>query len=318
MMIQGKEDQIKSLLRSRFSWGEYALKDAFDTAGEGHSVILFRGEGKKSERPLLVVDSPADEILALFLNDGNRGGLERVRLLPRLIFFRVFGEKEKVIEQIAADYSAERGRLRSVLYGPRRGRIAVCFTTNPLNRPIKVDDVMDEILHIEGESFEKLLDSLRSRALWYFSEGLENRQWNELEIRIFDSWGRYLDHYERLRIVIEGLDGGMILGEGWGKDFAHILMAVKVYRLKFLTFLPPSVVKEILIGLEYGADGTRLADFDLYAGKEKISWGDVGERTKERSSMGISLREKLYGRLPPEEKEELEEWERKILAEREE
>lgn len=318
MMLRGDEDRIKALLGPRLSWGEYAVKDAMDMAGEGHSVIVFRGGESKAERPLLVVDSPADEILALILNCGERGLLERVRLLPRLIFFRVFGEKEKVIEQIASDYSAKRGRLRSVLHEPRRGRITVCFTTNPLNRLLKVEDVMDEVLHFEGESFEKLLDSLRSRALWYFSEGLENREWNEFEIRIFDSWGRYLDHYERLRIVIEGLDGGMILGEGWGKDFAHILMAVKVYRLKFITFLPPSIIKEMLIGLEYGVDGSRLADFDLYQGKEKISWGEIGGKSKDRASMGISLRKKLYSRLLPEERAELEEWEKKVLAEREE
>ncbi|MBP9028095.1 MAG: hypothetical protein KBF46_02515, partial [Aminivibrio sp.] len=192
-------------------------------------------------------------------------------------------------------------------------------TAKPLNRPLSLADMMDEVLHVEGVSFEKLLNSLRSRALWYFSEGLENRQWNELEIRIYDSWGRYLDHYERLRIVLESLEAGMILGEGWGKDYAHILMAVKIYRLRLFTFLPVPAIKEILMGLEYGADGSRLVDFDLYSGKEKISWGGIGGKGKargERGSIGTDLRAKLLSQLFPEDRQHLEEWEYRILRQR--
>jgi len=261
----------------------------------------------------------ADEILALFLNSGAEARPVSVRIMPRLLFFRVFGEKERVIGQIARDYSAERGRLRSVLRVPKKGSIAVCFTAKPLNRPLSLADMMDEVLHVEGVSFEKLLNSLRSRALWYFSEGLENRQWNELEIRIYDSWGRYLDHYERLRIVLESLEAGMILGEGWGKDYAHILMAVKIYRLRLFTFLPVPAIKEILMGLEYGADGSRLVDFDLYSGKEKISWGGIGGKGKargERGSIGTDLRAKLLSQLFPEDRQHLEEWEYRILRQR--
>ena len=111
----------------------------------------------------------------------------------------------------------------------------------------------------------------------------------------------------------------MILGEGWGKDFAHILMAVKIYRLRLFTFLPPSTIKEILIGLEYGADGSRLVDFDLYSGKEKISWGGLGGKGKERGergSMGTALRAKLFSQLFPEDRQHLQEWESRILRQR--
>jgi hypothetical protein len=86
----------------------------------------------------------ADEILALFLNSGAEARPVSVRIMPRLLFFRVFGEKERVIGQIARDYSAERGRLRSVLRVPKKGSIAVCFTAKPLNRPLSLADMMDE------------------------------------------------------------------------------------------------------------------------------------------------------------------------------
>ncbi|MPL95957.1 hypothetical protein SDC9_42131 [bioreactor metagenome] len=319
LLLSGNEDAMKSLVSSRFTCTEHTLEGAFDSAGEGQSVLLFRGGQWGSGRRFLMAAAAADEILALFLNSGAEARPVSVRIMPRLLFFRVFGEKERVIGQIARDYSAERGRLRSVLRVSKKGSIAVCFTAKPLNRPLSLADMMDEVLHVEGVSFETLLNSLRSRALWYFSEGLENRQWNELEIRIYDSWGRYLDHYERLRIVLESLEAGMILGEGWGKDFAHILMAVKIYRLRLFTFLPPSTIKEILIGLEYGADGSRLVDFDLYSGKEKISWGGLGGKGKERGergSMGTALRAKLFSQLFPEDRQHLQEWESRILRQR--
>ncbi|MBL3539601.1 hypothetical protein [Aminivibrio sp.] len=318
LLLSGNVAAMKSLVSSKFRCTEHTLEGAFDSAGEGQSVILFR-ERPLGGRRFFMADAAADEILALFLNSGGEALPASVRIMPRLLFFRVFGEKERVIGQIARDYSAERGRLRSVLRVPKKGAIAVCFTAKPLNRPLSLADMMDEVLHVEGVSFEKLLNSLRSRALWYFSEGLENRQWNELEIRIYDSWGRYLDHYERLRIVLESLEAGMILGEGWGKDYAHILMAVKIYRVRLFTFLPAPVIKEILMGLEYGADGSRLVDFDLYSGKEKISWGGIGGKAKsrgERNSMGADLRAQLFSQLFPEDREHLEEWERRVLRQR--
>lgn len=319
LLLKGNEAAMKSLVSSKFRCTEHTLEGAFDSAGEGQSVILFRGGPRGDDRRFLMAAAAADEILALFLNSGYEAWPLSVRIMPRLLFFRVFGEKERVIGQIARDYSAERGRLRSVLRVARKGSIAVCFTAKPLNRSLSIADMMDEVLHVEGVSFEKLLNSLRSRALWYFSEGLENRQWNELEIRIYDSWGRYLDHYERLRAVLESLEAGMILGEGWGKDYAHILMTVKIYRLRLFTFLPAQTIKEILMGLEYGADGSRLVDFDLFSGKEKISWGGIGGKSKtrgDRGSIGTDLRAQLFSQLFPEDRKHLEEWERRILRRR--
>lgn len=260
-----------------------------------------------------MVDGASDEVLTLFLNENGRNLFRSVRLVPRLLFFRVFGERERIIDQIARDYKGERTRLRHVLRIPRRGSIAVCFTASPLNRPLSLDDMMDGVLCVNGVSYERLFISLRSRALWYFSEGLEDRQWNELEIRIYDSWGGYIEHCKRLRVVLESLEAGMILGEGWGKDFAHILMAVRVYRLRLFTFFAPKEIKGILMGLEYAADGTRLVDLDLYAGKEKISWGELNGHFPDRAVLGKTFRKNLFFRLFGNDRTCLDECERRIL-----
>ena len=318
MLLTGDETRIVSLIRSSFPCAGRTLEETVERAGEGQSVVLFRG-GAKGLHEFLLAEAAPDEILALLLNSGKEFLPKTVRLMPRLIFFRVFGERERVIGQIEKDFRGERKRLKSVLAPSGKDIITVCFTAKPLNRPLGINDVMDEVLNVRGASFEKLLNSLRSRALWYFTEGLEDRRWNELEIRIYDSWGDYSGHCERLRTVLDSLDAGMVLGEGWGRDFAHILMAVKVYRLNFYTFLPSARIKEILMGLEYDEAGERLADFDLYSGKEKISWGGVAPKSggrQDRAALGKSLREKLFSQLQPEEAELLRDLERNIVRRR--
>jgi len=290
----------------------HTFQSALDCAGEGQSIIALHGREDDGSRGFRVVSSPADEVLAALFN-ANPEALESVRLLPRLIVFRIFGEKDRVLEQMEKDFGARRGRLRSVLARSPEEGIAVCFTYAPLNGPIAMSDVEDDVLYVGNTSYEELHLLLRSRALWYFSEGLENRQWNEMEIRIYDSWGYFMEHYERLRIVLAALDTGMILGEGWGKDFAHILMPVQIYRVRFFTFFSAQIVKEILMGLEYAEDGTRLADIDLYSGREKISWGGLKTGMKRREHSGEVFRNKLFARLHESDKKRLHEAEENLL-----
>lgn len=318
MVITGDEAVIASLVYSSFPCTGRTLEETVGRAGEGQSVIVFRGGGKGIRR-YIMAETASDEILALLLNRGGEYLPKTVRLMPRLIFFRVFGEKERVINQIEKDFKAEKKRLKSILGPADKDSIAVCFTTRPLNRPLAVSDILDEVLHVRGYTFEKLLSSLRGRALWYFSEGLEDRRWNELEIRIYDSWGDYSGHCERLRTVLDSLDAGMILGEGWGKDYAHILMAVRIYRLNFYTFLPPAEIKELLMGLEYDGTGERFADFDLYMGKEKISWGRTVPKSggrHDRAVLGKIFRDKLFSRLHRDDIALLEEMEVQIRERR--
>ena len=210
------------------------------------------------------------------------------------------------------DYGASRGTLRHILRSPRRESVAVCFTQKALNQPLSMEDLFDEVLYIRHVGYEELLASLQNKALWYFSEGLENRQWNEMEIRITDTWGCFRQQYERLRLALEALEVGMILGEGWGKDFAHILMPIRIYKIRLFTFLSPRDVKEILMGLEYGSDGERLVDFDLYSRREKISWGGTAAREKNRDILGKRMRTELLQRLDPSVRQKLQQEEEEL------
>ncbi len=312
LFLKGDRNAIAELLANRFSVTIHTFQNALDCAGEGQTIVALYGKEKDGRREFRVVPSPADEVLAALFN-ANPGFLESVRILPRLLVFRIFGEKERVLEQMEKDFGAKRGRLRSVLARSGKTGIAVCFTYAPLNGPIAMADVQDDVLYVENTSYEELYILLRNRALWYFSEGLENREWNEMEIRIYDSWGYFMEHYERLRIVLSALDAGMILGEGWGKDFAHILMPIQIYRLRFFTFFSSQIVKEMLMGLEYAEDGSRLADLDLYSGREKISWSGLKEKKNRREHSGEIFRNKLFLRLPENDRKRLLETEQKLL-----
>lgn len=313
LLLRGRKEEIVKNLSGRISLEEHTLAEALDVAVEGQT-ILVASNGKKGGRGLWVADAPSEEILAFLISGKRKEHVDSATLFPRLLFFRVFGDKERVLQQLTEDYDASRGTLRHIYRSPHRKSIAVCFTQKALNQPISMEDLFDEVLYIKNIGYGELLASIQNKALWYFSEGLENRQWNELEIRITDSWGCFRQQYERLRLVLEALEVGMILGEGWGKDFAHILMPIRIYKIRLFTFLSPRDVKEILIGLEYGGDGERLVDFDLYSQREKISWGGSSVKEKNRDDLGRRMRTELLRRLDSSVKSKLDEQERELKA----
>ncbi len=324
LFLKGDRSGLDRTLASAFPVSMHSFESALDCAGEGQTIVALHGKEEGGRREFRVVSSSSDEVLAALVNDASCR-LESVRLLPRILFFRIFGDKDRVVEQMEKDLAVggipgttvRKERLRSLLGSSAKNEIAVCFTYAPLNGPIAVADILDDVLLVDRTAYHDLYTFLRSRGLWYFSEGLENRSWNEMEIRIYDSWGFFMEHAERLRTVLGSLEIGMILGEGWGKDFAHILMPVRVYRLRLFTFLSTLLVKEMLVGLEYAEDGSRLADFDLYSGRDKISWGGLKQRGSGRENLGKATRAKLYARLHDRDRDRLAELERRLIRLRE-
>ncbi|NLB82626.1 MAG: hypothetical protein GX791_00105, partial [Synergistaceae bacterium] len=246
LLLRGRKEELIKILSERILLEEHTLAEALDVAVEGQTILVV-SSGRKRGRGLWIADAPSEEILAFLISGKGKEHVDSAALLPRLLFFRIFGDKERVFQQMAEDYDVSRGTLRHIIRSPRRESIAVCFTQKALNQPITMEDLFDDVLYIKNTGYEELFASLQNKALWYFSEGLENRQWNEMEIRITDSWGCFRQQYERLRLTLEALEVGMILGEGWGKDFAHILMPIRIYKIRLFTFLSPRDVKEILI-----------------------------------------------------------------------
>ncbi|MDI9370148.1 MAG: hypothetical protein GX181_05470 [Synergistaceae bacterium] len=321
MILKGEREELDRVLAEAFPVALHTFQSAIDAAGEGQTIVALHGDGERGRREYRVLPSSSDDVLAVLLNRAA-GILDSVRLLPRILFFRIIGDSERVLEQMEADLDegvipdavVKRGRLRSLLGVHRSNEIAICFTRASLRGPVAVSDFMDEVLLVDGVFYHDLYAFLRNRALWFFTEGLENRTWNEMEIRVYDTWGYYMDHVKRLRTVLDSLEIGMILGEGWGKDFGHILIPVRVYRLRLFSFLSPEQVKEILVGLEYAEDGDRLVDYDLYHGKDKISWGGMKRERGPRDQIGKTAREKLFSSLKSNDRELLQKLEERVVT----
>lgn len=300
----------------------YDFNDAFEKAGEDHTIIFITDkitevvDMKKIENALLIVEEP-DVILCNLLNDRMSHLVVKSRIAMRLIFLRAMGDLDQVVKEISNDYKCIEGNLIEILNSYNEKGTAVAITDKPINRNISLKyEVYKRALFVE-ERYRPLMRSLRSRALKYLNSGLGNKDWYELEIRIFDKYREYDLHYERLFNIMEWLEFGIILGESWGKDYPRPMLAVEVYRVRFFTYYDPKYIKKILLGLELLDDGTRIVDYDLYFNRKKLYWTDVAdEGIKERLMLGAKYREEIISKLSEKEIEELYEIENDILATR--
>jgi len=306
IFLKLKDWDLIDSLAGEFSLSEKKHKDAWDKSSEGQTLIFASLKGRSiADIRVFLVNSSPGEILTYMINSGLSEKLENARMLPRTILFRVSGEYSEVMEQMKQDYDARIGKIPLFLRSKGGcGRIAVMFTRNNLNRPIAIKDLFPDVLYVKMP-YEKLIRSLRSRAMSYFNEARGHVDWRNLEIRAYDLWERYPLQARRLRMVLDELEIGLVLGEGRGKDYAHILMPVPVYRFHLATFLEPLQIKEILMGLEYSASGKRLVDLDLFEGKKKTSWGVMASKEEDREMAGVRYRKELMKEFLPSTRRQL-------------
>lgn len=300
----------------------YDFDSAFEKAGEDHTIIFITDkitevvDMKKIAKALIMVEEP-DVILCNLLNDKMSHLVVKSRIAIRLIFLRAVGDLDQVVKEISRDYKCIEGNLIDILNSYNEKGTAVAITDKPLRRNISLkDEVYKKALFIE-ERYSPLMRGLRSRALKYLNSGLGNKDWYELEIRIFDRYSEYDLHYERLLNIMEWLELGIILGESWGKDYPRPMMSVEVYRVRFFTYYDPIYIKKMLLGLELLDDGTRIVDYDLYYNRKKLNWSDAADDgIKVRHLIGVKYRGEILLKLSGKEIEELHEMEEKILATR--
>ncbi|MGE5676775.1 MAG: hypothetical protein ACM3ZR_01845 [Pseudomonadota bacterium] len=298
------------------------FEDVFENAGEEHTIIFFVDritevvDLDRTDGALLIAEEP-DVVLCSLLND-NRGSLvRRSRIATRIILLRVMGDMEKVIEEVKKDYECVEGNVIDILNTQNEKGTVIVLTEKPLHRNISFKrDVYKKALFIR-EKYTPLMRELRSHALKYLNSGLGNKDWYEMEIRIFDRYSEYKLHYERLLNIVEWLELGIILGESWGKDYPRPMMSVEIYRVRFFTYYDPIYIKKMLLGLELLDDGTRIVDYDLYFNRKKLNWSDAAdEGIKLRHLIGVKYRGEILSKLNGEEITELHEMENRILATR--
>ncbi len=308
--IEGDEKAILRWLDGRFKFSMSPRESVLDGIGENSTVLVM---GERGEELYVAVDSFPDVILAAMLTDGACSMVRSVRRLPRSIIFRTQGDYGAVMDEIAEDFGGTRSFLDRIWDWDSDQGVIVCFTEKSLSRPLVMGDLKEEVILISAPH-ELLRSRLGRRALYLFNRSMDKNEWRQLEIRIYDAYGRYGLHVERLTKAIDDLELGLVMGEGWGKDYAHILMPVSVYCLRLFSCFDPKVVKKALMGLEYVDGEERFADFDLYENKRKISWTDVSQgQYRERKVLGSAMRQEVIKALEPDQLAGMEKLEREIL-----
>lgn len=315
------EDIMKSYLFSNFHAKESNFTTAFDNSGEDYVLIFFVKKIKETINvtdieTLLFARCAAEELLCGLLNDGMNKYVTHIRMAPRLILMRLFGDKEKVLQYITKDYSATVGNYYDILNNSNNKGTILAFVEKPLNKNVSLSEIYEKALFIH-QPYELLIRNLRMHGLKYLNTGLGNKDWFDLEIRIYDTFSAYDLHYRRLLTVLENLELGIILGESWGKDSPRFLMTVGVYRVRFFTFYQPEYIKKIVLGLEHLDDGQRIVDYDLYYNRKKIDWLDVREENyRIRHLLSKKYRDEILMKLDKGASEELFNLEQEILRTR--
>lgn len=296
---------------------KYEIRDAMNMAGPDQTVVLVSTTWKVEDTNFsFVADRVPEEIMQIMFNGGDLPVDVTVRLLPRFIHFRVTGDPEPIIEQIIKDFDGTRGSLDDLLYDTTDKGIGVLFTNQALNRKLNLEDHYKDLVYIKMPA-QFLFQHLQWRAMSYFNEGLDTKEWNFVEIRIYDSYSRYQLHCSRLRLFLEACEMGLTIGEGWGKDYAHILMPLRVYTMKILTFYEPKVLKRALMGLEYSEDGERFLDLDLYFNRRKIGWTELSaDRKKNRQEHSMDFRKDAMKNLTDLQYREILNIEKQIIQEK--
>jgi len=316
LAISAKDtDSVSQCITLNLPASKYSVSEGIDAADVDQTVVLLSHSAEaKDFLSSLVIDALPEKVLKEMLNSPDLPKDTKIRLLPRVIHFRVTGKPEYVIEQICRDFKGVRGNLDDLIYDTSDRGVAVLFTDKPLNRNLRLSRHFKEILYIDMPG-QVLFRQLQWRAVSYFNEGLEGRGWNLVEIRIYDAYSSYKLHCERLRLFLEACELGLTIGEGWGKDYAHILMPLSVYTMRILTFCPPLILKRMLMGLEYTEEGRRFVDFDLYSNKKKVSWTELTEgEKKDRKWWAMKFRRETMAELTDFYKNDIIEVERKIEA----
>lgn len=252
----------------------------------------------------ILTDHEIDDILINILNNFDLYGVIKTRLTPKLIVMKSIGDFERFFSSVKEDINGVEDSTYNMFDNHSTGTF-IAFSNTSINYPVSFSDLNNKILYTEDD-YTDVIKILRTRNLKYLNAGVNNQDWYELKIKIYDSYGHFDLHYKRLMYVLDKLDYGLVLGESWGTDAALVFLSVGIYKVRLFTFLDPLEIKKLLVALEFLEDGTRVVDYDLYLKRKKIHWDDL--RTKKlssRSSINSHYHKEIFATLSEEEKAEL-------------
>jgi len=313
--------QLKMHLNESFQTLPCTLDEAFESSTDEYTIIVV--VEKLNEvvhvddiKYVYLLNEDSDVVLCSIHNGQKYDLINRMRIAPRILVMRAFGDLDRVIQEITKDYQATTGSFMEMLDKHNSKGTILALTEHPLNKKLGLQDLYPVTLFVE-EKYSPLRRNLRIHGLKYLNQGLGNKDWYELDIKIYDKYEAYMLHYRRLLKILEYLELGIILGESWGQDTALIFNVVGIYRVRFFTFYEPEYIKKILLGLEYLEDETRIVDFDVFYKRRKISWTDVKEaNVRKKIELSHKYRQHILQKLDQKQLSEIIELEQQIMATR--
>jgi hypothetical protein len=291
--------------------GEIVSFDEGMKRSSEHSTICFITDINHEKtfvedaKQIVLINEGSSLILSTFINAHACNLIHKADIGPSAIIVRIPGNEQKLIGKFKDIFSGiEVNWIDGIGIGEKEDTI-IAFTNKAITGPVADFADVKLLIHQPARNVQ---GKIRLEGLRLITQSLNDSQWYELRINIYDSYGKYKEHYDRLMFVLSKLEIGMVLGESWTKDFAVILYSVLTYQVRLFTFFTPLEVKQILMALEYTNDGKRLVDIDLYYKNKKVYWHDVNKinRKKEKSEEAKVYRQSLYEKLKPEDIQILE------------
>ncbi|MFW5988441.1 MAG: hypothetical protein ACOCQA_03270 [bacterium] len=294
------------------------LSDALENGEEEDTIIFIShcdGDKIKLRKTKSIIFLKASPFFVLeeMINHSISSLLNKVEPGAGQVVMRIPENGERIIQEIKDKYQAKKVELEKAIEMGSSTDTIISFTEEPLRYKIKSLKNIKDILLV-SRPLNILLQELRRDSVRYITGGLENYEWYELKINIYDSEEKYEEQYKRLMLVLSDLEAGFVLGESWTRDHALALMSVPAYQIRLFTFLSPREIKAILMGLEYDDKGKRLVDFDLYFKSKKYSWYKLNQKDKklDRIKLASQKRKELIKSLSNDTLVELKSLEEKL------
>ena len=303
-------EAVKGALKNVFGVDEVATETAIRNSSEFETVLFVTDKWQKETLPPetgFLIKSHAPLVLSQVINSNLP--VEKVHVESTLIFLRVPQKVDEALELIAEKYSGEGMDVRTALDEGEAGDTIIGITRQRLSSPIGPDEIEGAVLIRRNflQVYRELSLDIPILLLKLMPE------WKEITIKIYDTDKRYEENIERLLMVIEDLDLGFIVGEGWDWDYPRPFMRVPVYKLKLLTWEDPVRVKFLLKGIEY-VGYKRLCDIDVFLEGKKIHWTSLGKYDS-KFELAKAAREELEKHLSEDVLRRLRELEERLVAE---
>lgn len=229
----------------------------------------------------LGIEQPVESVLCHLMQSEIRSAISKIRALPPSIVFNSLGEQKPVVDKIQEELQCERTGLESMLYRENDEGVIVAFLMKetPGGRHF-----YDEILFVQ-QDYTSLLAYLHIHAPRYLAKAFAPDVWHMVDLRIYDRYEAYDLQYKRILEAVKALQLGYLVTETWNREVRNFTEPVGTYHIRLLTFLHPKKLKQLLIGLEYSRNGSRIVDLDLFWHGKKLSWKNLLDDKEIRRSI---------------------------------